>query len=144
VPVAWRVPRGFWAYLLLQIPDILLAGLILLLLHWWVGLSLEWALGLFALWVLTNLAMYPLLRDVFAPPRFGPETLIAARTLAREPLAPRGYILLRGELWRAETLRPQEAIAPGTVLTVRARRGLTLLVEAEGSVGDSDRKEAVP
>lgn len=142
--MAWRVPRGFWAYLILQIPDILLAGLVLLLVHRWAGLPSGWAIGLFVLWVAKDLAMYFLVRDVFAPPRTGPETLVGARAVAKEPLAPVGHVLLFGETWRAESLQPHNVIAPGTVLTVRARRGLTLLVEAKGSVGDSDRKEAVP
>ncbi|MBI2002735.1 MAG: NfeD family protein [candidate division NC10 bacterium] len=104
--MAWRAPRGFWAYLILQVPDILLAGLILLLLHWWMALSLGWVLGLFALWVVKDFSMYFLLRSVFTPPRTGPETLVGARAVAREPLAPTGHVLLFGETWRAESLQP--------------------------------------
>jgi membrane protein implicated in regulation of membrane protease activity len=105
--------------------------LILLLLHWWIALSLGWILGLFALWVAKEIAMYSLLRDVLRPSRTGPETLVGARAVAREPLAPTGHVLLFGETWRAESLQPHNVIAPGTPVIVRAIRGLTLLVEGE-------------
>lgn len=142
--MVWRLPGGFWAYLILQVPDILLAGLVLLLLHWWRVLSLEWVLGLSALWVAKDLAMYFLLRDVFAPPRTGPETLVGTRVVAQELLAPRGHVRLRGELWRAQTLRPEEEIAPGTVVVVRGARGLTLLVEREQANDPKDAQKDLP
>ncbi|MEK7220119.1 MAG: NfeD family protein [candidate division NC10 bacterium] len=136
-----RNAQGFGAYLVLQVPGILLAGLILLLLHRWAGLPSGWAIGLFVLWVLKDLAMLPLLRDVFAPLHTGPETLLGARAVAQERLAPGGYVLLSGERWRAESLRPHEVIAPGTAVIVRAARGLTLVVEAEGSVAARKGRE---
>lgn len=61
----------------------------------------------------------------------GPESLVGARVIAREQLAPDGYVMLGTELWRAESLRSQEVIAPATPVIVPAVRGLTLLVEAE-------------
>jgi membrane protein implicated in regulation of membrane protease activity len=134
-----RIPREFWAYLVLQAPDILLAGLILLLLHWWMALSSAWVLGLLALWVVKDLAMYFLLRDIFTPPRTGPESLLGARAIVQEPLAPGGQVRVGGELWRAESEQPHEVIPPGTAVVIRATRGLTLLVEGECA---TDPKEA--
>lgn len=131
--------RAFWGYLLLQVPDILLAGLILLLLHRLAGLPPWGAIGLFAVWVIKDLALYWPLRDAFAPPRTGPESLIGARAVAQEPLAPAGFVKLGGELWRAEAVRPHPSIATGMGVVVRARRGLTLLVEAEGPSGADER-----
>jgi membrane protein implicated in regulation of membrane protease activity len=130
-----RRVRAFWTYLLLQVPDVLLAGLILLLLHRRSGLPSAWALGLFAVWVLKDLGMYFLLRDIFIPSRLGVESLVGARAVAREPLAPRGLVMLGGELWSAESRRSHEVIGPGSTVIVRASRGLTLLVEAEDPVG---------
>ncbi|MBI2001511.1 MAG: NfeD family protein [candidate division NC10 bacterium] len=77
-----------------------------------------------------------------APARLDrPETLLGARAVAQERLAPGGYVLLGGERWRAESLRPHEVIAPGTAVIVRAARGLTLVVEAEGSVAARKGRE---
>lgn len=75
--------------------------------------------------------MYLLLRNTFVPLRVGPETLEGARAIAQERLAPRGHVRLGGEIWQAESLRPQANITPGTPVIVRGTRGLTLLVEPE-------------
>lgn len=130
--MTWYAPRGFWSYFLLQIPDIVLAGIVLLLLHAWAGLSRGWVVSLFALWIVKDIAMYPLLRDAFAPSRTGADMFIGARGTAAEPLAPGGYVRLAGELWAAESLSPGgEGIPMGSPVIVRGARGLTLLVEAE-------------
>ena len=126
-----RGPGAFWAYLLLQVPDILLAGLILFVLHRWAGLSYGWAVGVFVVWIVKDIAMYPLVRGAFAPARTGAEAFIGARGVVADALAPLGYVRLDGELWRAESLRPRQPIPAGVPVVVRAVQGLTFLVEAE-------------
>ena len=74
----------FWTYLILQLPGVLLAGVILLLLYRWGVLPLAWAIGLFVAWAAKDLALYPLVKDAFAPARTGPESLIGARARGRE------------------------------------------------------------
>lgn len=56
----------------------------------------------------------------------GPEALLGAIGMAQQPISPRGQVLIRGELWQAESDAP---IGPGDPVRVRAVRGLTLLVE---------------
>lgn len=126
-----RAPGVFWAYLLLQVPDTLLVGLILFVLHRWAGLPSAWAVGAFAVWIVKDIAMYPLVRSAFAPSRTGPDAFIGARGVVTDALAPLGYVTFNGELWRAESLRPQQAVPVGAPVVVRAVRGLTFLVEAE-------------
>jgi len=121
----------FWTYLILQLPDILLVGLILLFLYRWEVLPLAWAVGLLVAWAAKDLAFYPLVKDAFAPPRTGPESLIGARAVAHDRLAPEGLVRLGAELWRGEALHPDRPIAGGCSVVVRGRRGLTLVVEAE-------------
>lgn len=132
--------RGvFWAYLLLQVPDTALAGLILFVLHRWAGLPTAWAVGAFVVWIVKDIAMYPVVRSVFAPARTGPEAFIGARGIVADALAPLGYVTLSGELWRAESLRPQRAIPVGAPVVVRAVQGLTFLVEA--ATPDADQPQ---
>ncbi len=45
----------------------------------------------------------------------------------------RGYVCLGKEIWQAEGLHPQEESGSGTPVVVRGTRGLTLLVEPEGT-----------
>ena len=137
---------GFRKYLLLQVPDIVLAGLVLTLLRRLAGLPTEWAIGLFVAWVLMDVATYPLVREVFAPPRTGPEALLGARAVAEGTLAPAGYIRLGAERWRAEAMRRDQPIPAGASVIVRGREGLTLFVEAETSLGawEGSRSDSPP
>jgi membrane protein implicated in regulation of membrane protease activity len=141
-----RPSRAFWSYLLLQLPDVLLAGLALWLLHRFAILSAGWAVGVFAAWVAKDLAMYPVVRSALQPPRWRAESLVDARGIVRTPLSPRGQVRIGGELWQAEPLGAGAALPPGTAVVVRAMRGLTLLVEpAEGGMPPAaERPERLP
>ena len=57
----------------------------------------------------------------------GPEALVGAVGVAQEPLAPRGQILVHGELWLAES--PEASVTTGETVKVRAVDGLKLVVE---------------
>jgi membrane-bound serine protease (ClpP class) len=57
----------------------------------------------------------------------GPDALVGTVGVTQEQLAPRGQILVHGELWLAES--PQVPIASGQVVRVRAIDGLKLMVE---------------
>jgi membrane protein implicated in regulation of membrane protease activity len=133
-----RRRSGSIQYLLLQVPDILLAGAILWALHRWVWLPGRWAVALFVLWVMKDLAMYLLVRRTFLPPAMGPETLVGTRGVTQEALDPTGYVRIGNELWLAETAHPHEAIAPETPVVVRASRGLTLLVDSASPAGSRE------
>lgn len=56
----------------------------------------------------------------------GPNALVGMIGIAQEPLAPRGQILVHGELWQAESQQP---VATGEQVRVRVVEGLTLLVD---------------
>lgn len=137
-----RTPGVFWTYLILQVPDIVLAGLVLAVLYRWAGLPYAWAVGAFVAWVVKDIAMYPVVRSAFLPSRTGAEAFIGARGVAADALAPLGYVRLEGELWRAESVPHRQAIPAGTTVVVRAVQGLTFLVEAESPVVRSPDRHA--
>ena len=56
----------------------------------------------------------------------GPQALIGNVGIAQQPLAPRGQILIHGELWQAES---SDTAAAGERVRVRSVDGLTLLVD---------------
>jgi membrane protein implicated in regulation of membrane protease activity len=128
-----RAPGAFWAYLVLQVPDTLVAGLILFALHRWGGLPYGWAVLAFVVWVVKDIAMYPVVRGVFSPARTGAEAFIGARGVVMDAIAPLGYVRLDGELWRAESAQPRQEIPVGAPVIVRAVQGLTFLVETEAA-----------
>jgi membrane protein implicated in regulation of membrane protease activity len=117
-------------YTLFQIPGWVLASTVCGAL-WWAEILPAWAAGLLvALWVLKDAAMYPLVRKAYEATPTGSECLVGERGIARERLAPRGYVEVRGALWRAEVARGTRDVDPGEQVTVCGANGLTLFVSA--------------
>ncbi len=116
-------------YTLYQIPEWVLAlGAAILLYRW--GVLSGWAGALLLAGVMAkDAALYPLLRTAYeSDASTAIERLIGLRGVAVEPLAPHGYVRVRGELWRSEATTADGAIHPGHPVTVHAVRGTTLLV----------------
>ena len=124
--------RTFLKYLAVQVPGWLLLLIVLLLLRSRVALSSWAAAALLGAWVLKDLLLYPLLRRAYEEdPRTGGERLVGKRGVAATPLAPDGYIRVKGELWRAHAVKTSLPLPEGSAVRVTAARGLTLTVEAE-------------
>ena len=116
-------------YTLYQIPEWVLAlGAAILLYRW--GVLSGWAGALLLAGVMAkDAALYPLLRTAYeSDASTAIERLIGLRGVAVEPLAPHGYVRVRGELWRSEAAASGAPILPGHPVTVAAVRGTTLLV----------------
>jgi membrane-bound serine protease (ClpP class) len=58
----------------------------------------------------------------------GPQAMIGGTAVVRTPLCPTGQVEIRGELWQA-SLRGQDSLAVGSLVSVRDLDGLTLIVE---------------
>ncbi len=115
-------------------PGWILAAVILLGLRYWIGLPLWIAIGAFSLWVIKDLVFYPLLRKAYeSGAKTGADQLVGLRGVAREHLDPRGYVHVRGELWRAETESSDRPISVGSPVRVVRANGMTLIVTSEGS-----------
>ncbi len=104
------------------------------LLQRWVGLPV-WAAGtLVVAWALKDAVLYPFLRTAYErDSRRVIERLVGLEGIAIEPLAPRGYVRVRGELWLAEPSTTDAEIPQGHEVTVDDVRGTTLLVSAVDS-----------
>ena len=116
-------------YTLYQIPEwVLAAGAVLLLYRW--GVLGGWTGALLVAAVMAkDAALYPLLRTAYeSDASTAIERLIGLRGVAVEPLAPQGYVRVRGELWRSRTEAGIPPIHPGHAVIVAAVRGTTLVV----------------
>lgn len=119
---------AFWRYTAFQVPGWILAAVAGWWLHRSLGAPLWISAGLPAAWVIKDYAMYPALRFAYeADRRKRIEHLIGAVGTAVEPLAPTGYVRVRGELWRA-TAGGGRQIDPHAAVEVVGGRGLTLSV----------------
>jgi membrane-bound serine protease (ClpP class) len=86
--------------------------------------------GAFALVILVIGAL--VMRSERRPPVTGAEAMLGAVGVVREPLAPRGTILVRGEYWTAES---DAEVGVGERVEVTAVDGLTLRVRPAGVRG---------
>lgn len=124
----------FIKYLLFQIPQWMVLALFLWFLIDRTAVS-GWAgIGFFMFWVVKDFAIYPFVRRAYAnSAKTGTEQLIGGKGVARERLAPEGYIKIQGELWKARTTG--EPIPRDSAVRVTAAQGMTLLVDAEDGAG---------
>ncbi len=136
---SFTTPRtALTRYVLYQIPGGLLAAAGALLLYRWIGLPGWVAVALVVVWALKDAALYPFLRASYEPHSGSViERLVGLGGVAVEPLAPRGYVRVRGELWLAEPIAADVKIPVGHPVTVDGVRGTTLLVRP-GSTTSSD------
>jgi membrane protein implicated in regulation of membrane protease activity len=112
-----------------QLPGWLVAVAAALLLHRWDALPVWASVALVVSWMVKDAALYPFLRASYEPDtRRAIERLVGLGGVAVEPLTPRGYVRVRGELWLASATINNVVIARGRAVTVDAVRGTILLV----------------
>ena len=125
-------PRVVIRYALLQLPAQVLVVLTLLTVRWWVDLPSWLFWGVIVCWVLKDVILFPFVWRAYDRDRSDRgDSMEGQRGHAVEPLAPSGYVRVRGELWRAEVTGGRVPVQAGEAVLVRGTRGLTLLVEAE-------------
>jgi membrane-bound ClpP family serine protease len=119
-------------YILLQLPVIVLLPMILLIIRHWVDIPVWLIWGLVALLVIKDIIMFPIVWRAYEQSHPGdPTSIIGMRGIAKDRLAPTGYIRVHGELWQAEARGDASPIEKGKGVRVVGIEGLTLLVRQE-------------
>jgi membrane protein implicated in regulation of membrane protease activity len=129
--------RTFTRYLLLESPGWLLAILVAVALHRWLGVSAPAIALLVVVWIGKDLVFYPWVRDAYAGDTHGPKELLLGQTgVVVKPLGPVGVVRVGAELWRAEPEKAGTVTPRGRAVRVREVRGLTLVVTEIGEQGE--------
>lgn len=124
--------RTVWKYALLQIPELALLFVFLLLLRDWAELP-PWVFWMvLALWLVKDALLYPVYRRALAG-SVPTDVVIGALGIALEPIAPTGYIRVRGEYWKARLREGTPPVGEGKKVRVEKMEGLTLEVVGEES-----------
>ena len=119
-------------YSLLQLPLLVLLLVALFFIRQWVDIPLWLIWGLVAFLVVKDVIMFPRVWRSYDQSRPGdPTSIIGMRGIAKDRLAPTGYIQVRSELWRAEVMEGCSPIADGKGVLVVGIEGLTLIVRPE-------------
>jgi membrane protein implicated in regulation of membrane protease activity len=84
------------------------------------------------LWVVKDAVLYPFVGRFYDPnlktDRF---TMIGKIGIVKEPLTPKGKILVNGELWQAEATEHRATVKTGEKVSVQGITGLKVLVRPE-------------
>jgi membrane-bound ClpP family serine protease len=122
----------FQRYLLFQIPGWTLGAIILFGFREWIGIPLWGSVLLYALYVGKDFVLYPLLRVAYQPgPKSGVEQLMGESATVKTALDPDGYVLARGELWKARLAPGSAPAGQGARVRVEAVRRRMLIVRPE-------------
>jgi membrane protein implicated in regulation of membrane protease activity len=116
-------------YLLFQLPGLVALSLILILLRLWLNIPLWSVWTVVVIWVAKDVIMFPFVWRSYD--KSVAEVHEGAKGTAMERLSPSGYVMVRGELWRAEILNGNPPITKGETILICGSRGLTLLVKKD-------------
>ncbi|MDX1706996.1 MAG: NfeD family protein [Desulfobacterales bacterium] len=125
------IPRSVYIrYILLNLPGLVAIILVLMIVQYWVVLP-RWLLAtIIACWIIKDVLLFPFVWRSYDSKRPGrSRSMIGQRGIAKERLAPSGYVQVHGELWRAEKLGEGPPIEAGQPVRIVKMDGLTLFVK---------------
>ena len=117
-------------YILLNIPGLAAVILILILIQDWVVVA-EWLFwSIIGFWIVLDVVLFPFTWRAYDWDRSGQSrSMVGEHGIAKERLAPSGYVQVHGELWRAELIDDGLPAEKGQVVKIVKMDGLTLYVE---------------
>jgi len=117
-------------YAALQIPGQVFVGLPAVASWEWLGAPAWLAWGVPLVWVVKDALLFPFVWRAYEPDDPGaPGGLVGATAVVEEALAPRGWVRVGPELWRAELAQDGAAAPRGARVRIVRVDGLVLEVE---------------
>ncbi len=128
-------------YILLNIPEFVAMILILVVIQYWVVIPVWLLCSIIGFWIVKDVVLFPFIWRAYDWDRAGrSRSMIGERGIAKDTLAPSGYIQIRGELWKAEIRGEGLPIEAGQPVRVEKMEGLTLFVVPENPEDNSRQK----
>ncbi len=126
-----KIPRPIYIrYGLLNIPGLAAVVLIQIIIQYWVVLPVWLFWSIIVFWIVKDVVLFPFVWRAYDWERPGrSRSMIGEHGIARERLAPSGYVQIHGELWRAEITGDGPPIEKGQSVKIVNMEGLTLFVE---------------
>jgi membrane protein implicated in regulation of membrane protease activity len=119
-------------YTLLQLPVIVLLTIVLFAMRQWLNIPLWLIWCIIGFWTIKDIIMFPVVWRSYDQSRpEDPTSIIGMRGIAKDRLAPTGYVQVRGELWRGEIMQGAPPIEQSTYVRVVEIQGLTIFVQPE-------------
>ena len=132
-----KIPRPIYLrYILLNVPGVVAVILVLMIIQYWVDLPVWLSASIIAFWIIKDVLLFPFVwRSYDAKGPGQSRSMIGERGIAKERLAPSGYVQVHGELWRAEKIGDGPPIEAGQPVHIIKMEGLTLFVEPRNLPG---------
>ncbi len=126
-----QIPRPIYLrYILLNIPGLAAVILILIIIQYWVVLPVWLFWCVIGFWIIKDAVLFPFVWRAYDWERPGRNrSMIGECGIAKERLAPSGYVQIHGELWKAEKIGDGPPIEMGLSVKIVNMEGLTLFVE---------------
>ena len=119
-------------YTLLQLPALVFLALIFHVIRQWVEMPAWLIWGIIALWVVKDVVLFFFVwRAYDQNPLADANSMVGLHGVAKDRLAPSGYVEVHGELWQAEVMEGGLPVESGKGIRVRGIRGLTLIVQPD-------------
>ena len=110
-------------YPLLQLPALVFLALILYLIRLWVQMPAWLIWGMVGLWVVKDVILFPFVWRSYDQDRLGDaNSMVGLHGVAKDRLAPSGYVEVHGELWQAEVMEGASTVENGGSIRVRGIR----------------------
>ncbi len=117
-------------YILLNIPGLAAVILILIIIQHWVALPTWLFWSIIGFWIIKDVVLFPVVWRAYDWERSGrSHSMIGEHGVAKDRLAPSGYVQVRGELWRAQKMDDGPPIEAGQMVQIVKMEGLTLFVK---------------
>ncbi len=132
------IPRRVYIrYGLLCLPGTAAFILVLVIIQHWVPIPFWLWTTLIILWLLKEVILFPFVwRSYDNAPADDSRTMVGRWGVTRDRLAPTGYVLINGELWKAEKMTNEAPIEKNQRVKVRHIDGLKLIVALDDAGGD--------
>ena len=117
-----------------MIPGTAALALILLVAQEWVAIPVWLFCSIIGFAIVKDIVMFPFVWRAYDTDEPGiSRSMIGARGMAIERLAPTGFIKVQGELWKAECIGKGLLIEKGEMVRITKMKGLKLFVVLDGS-----------
>ena len=120
--------------------------LILIIIQHWIILPAWLFWGIIGFWIIKDVVLFPVVWRAYDWERPGrSRSMVGEYGVARDRLAPSGYVQVRGELWRAEKLGDGPPIEAGQPVAFPgdARRWMKLAAELAQAIRRLDERYAI-
>jgi membrane-bound ClpP family serine protease len=127
-------------YTLLQLPALALLLMALVLVQRWIEIA-DWIFwGSIMVWIAKDVILFFFTWRAYDTTATKPgRSMVGARGITQNRIAPSGFIHVRGELWKAEVWGGGRPIEIGERVKVINIKGLTLIVQPEDEQEPDDK-----